>query len=146
MQAAKHIAFTLAASFAIVSCAKGEYATITLAYPAPAPEPESNDPSLWPKTPLSQTISKSFWRVAETNGYKCRAHVKRVEEVTCRGPKDMYITFQPSLNKPEFVAKFNWVDFDGRTPDEFKRHVSAFAASITTAVNDKNLKLVVSES
>lgn len=143
-QAAKHLAFTLAASFVVASCAKGEYATLTLSYPAPAQNP--SDDSKWPTTPMPQKISKSFWAVAEANGYKCRAHVKRVEEITCRGPRDMYVTFKPALNKPEFVAKFNWLDFDGRTPEEFKRHVQAFSASISAAVDDESLQLIVSES
>jgi hypothetical protein len=141
---AKRIAFTLAASFVLTSCAKGDYATITISYPAQAQS--SSDQWRWPDVPLRQRISKSFWKVAQSNGYKCRAHVKRVEEITCRGPKDMYVTFEPSLNKPEFVAKFNWIEFDGRTADEFKRHISRFSSSLTTTIDDKNVDLMVSQS
>lgn len=144
LQMAKNAAITLVASLALMSCAKGEYATITMSYPAPTQD--SNDQRPWPHPPLRQRISQAFWEVAATNGYKCRAHVKRVEEITCRGPQDMYVTFKPSLNQPEFVAKFNWIDFDGRTPAEFKRHVSQFASSMTTAVADKNLRVIVSDS
>ncbi|MBM0105944.1 hypothetical protein JM946_14525 [Steroidobacter sp. S1-65] len=143
-QAAKRLAFTLAASLVVASCAKGEYAILTLSYPVPAQS--SNHESKWPTKPLPEKISKSFWAVAEASGYKCRAHVKRVEEITCRGPRDMYVTFKPALNKPEFVAKFNWLDFNGRTPEEFKRHVQAFSSSITTAVDDESVQLVISES
>lgn len=139
----KTTAITLVACLALVSCAKGEYATITMSYPAQTEDASDRGP--WPTLPLRQRISKAFWEVAEKNGYECRAHVKRVEEITCRGPQDLHVTFKPSLNQPEFVAKFNWVDIDGRTPEEFERHISQFASSMTTAVADENLRLVVSD-
>ena len=134
-------AIALAATFAIASCARGDYATVSISFPAQ--EPSASD--RWPRPDLSlrQKVSKSFWKVAEANGYKCRAHVKRVEEITCRGPKDLRVTFKPTLNRPEFVATFNWIELGDRTYDEFRSHVEKFSASMMSTVNDKTVRLAV---
>lgn len=139
----RHIAVTLTATFGITSCAQGDYATISVTYPAK--EPSASDQ--WPRADISlrQRVSKAFWEAAETNGYKCRAHVKRVEEITCRGPKDMHVTFKPTLNKPEFVATFNWVELGDRTSDEFRSHIEKFSTSIASAVNDSTVQLAITQ-
>jgi len=139
----KQIAITQAAIFCVASCAQGDYATIRLTYPAQPPS--ASDP--WPRadTSLRQKLSKSLWKAAEANGYKCRAHVKRVEQITCRGPKDMHVTFKPTLNKPEFVVTFNWVELGDRTRDEFRRHIEEFSASISSAVNDETVRLDITQ-
>jgi len=140
----KYLAIALAATFAVTSCAQSDYATINISYPNQAPGAGDQ----WPRadSSLRQKISKSFGQVAEANGYKCRAHVKRVEEITCRGPKDMHVTFKPTLNSPEFVATFNWIELGDRTPDEFKGHIEKFSAAMTNAVNDKTVRLAVIQS
>lgn len=139
--ALKYVAIALAATFAIASCAQGDYATVSISYPAQ--EPSASDQ--WPRPDISlrQRVSKSFWKVAEANGYKCRAHVKRVEEITCRGPKDMHVTFKPTLNRPEFVATFNWIELGDRTHDEFTSYVEKFSASMMSTVNDKTVRLAI---
>lgn len=136
-----HRAAVWAVMSALGACTGGDYATVRISYPAKA------QVNSWQIGPSSrQRIIHSFWKVAEANGYKCRAHAKRVEEITCRGPKDMHITFKPALSGPEFVATFNWLELGDRTPDEFKRHVSGFTASMTRAVNDGNVRVTVTAS
>jgi len=139
----KHISITLTATFGIASCAQGDYATISVTYPAQAPSASDQ----WPRAdiPLRQRVSKSFWKAAEANGYKCRPHVKRVEEITCRGPKDVHVTFKPTLNKPEFVVTFNWVELGDRTSDEFRSLIEKFSASMLSAVNDKTVRLAITQ-
>jgi hypothetical protein len=77
-----------------------------------------------------QRVLRAFKTYTEANGYKCQEHIKRMEEITCRGPKDMHVTFEPELNEPVFVARFNWVRTGDRTHEEFERHVAAFARAI----------------
>lgn len=139
----KHLAIAVAASLGIASCARGDYASISITYPAQ--KPAVGDP--WPRADIavSQRISQSFLKAAEGQGYKCRAHVKRVEEITCRGPKDMYVTFKPTLNQPEFVAAFNWVELGDRTHDEFRAHIERFCASMISAVDDKTVRVAIAQ-
>jgi hypothetical protein len=66
--------------------------------------------------------------------------VKRVEELTCRGPKGMNMTFKPELNRPAFVARFNWVESGDRTRGEFTRHINEFADSMASAVADAEVR------
>jgi hypothetical protein len=51
----------------------------------------------------------------------------------------MHVTFKPDLNKPAFVAVFNWVAWHGRTHAEFTRHVNEFADSMKQAVKDAEI-------
>lgn len=89
-------------------------------------------------------VLEAFNAFAERNGYKCRTHPKRVEEIKCRGPKDLHLEFQPELNKAEFVAEFTWVDSSGRTHQEFMRHVSQFQSELSAAVGETNVSLASS--
>jgi hypothetical protein len=86
-------------------------------------------------------VEDAFTAFSERNGYKCRPHVKRVEEIKCRGPRDLHLNFQPSMNKAEFVAKFTWVDTSDRTHEEFMRHVSQFKSELGAAVGETNVRL-----
>jgi len=137
----KQIAIALTATFGITSCAQGDYAKISVTYPAQAPSAGDQ----WPRSDISlrQRVCKAFSEAAETNGYKCRAHVKRVEESTCSGPKGMYVTFKPTLNRPEFVATFNWLEVGDRTSGEFRSHIEKFSASMMSSVNDSTVRLTV---
>jgi hypothetical protein len=131
----------LAAIAALGGCARGDYTTVRITYP---PDVQGDQ---WPsKVSSRQRIFQSFWKVAEANGYKCRRHPKRVEEITCRGPRDMHITFRPTLNKPEFVATFNWLELGDRKPEEFERHIASFTSSLTRTANDSNVRLTVTAS
>jgi len=135
-------AIIVAMATILAGCVKGDYATVTISYQLP-PQQDA-----WHLTPSSrQKILKSFWKIADANGYKCHAHVKRVEEIACSGPREMNITFQPALNRPQFTAKFNWVELnDGRTHDEFTHHIQSFARSMTRTVNDESVHLAVTIS
>jgi hypothetical protein len=63
-----------------------------------------------------------------------------VEEIKCRGPKDLHLVFQPAMNKAEFVAEFTWVDSSDRTHREFMRHVAQFKSDLGAAVGDNNVR------
>jgi hypothetical protein len=123
---------TVAVSAALCACVEGDRASITIDYQV-TPAAAS---ALSLEPPARQRIVTAFKQIAEARGYKCHAHAKRVQELTCRGPRDMHVTFKPELNRPEFVARFNWVAWHGRTHAEFARHVSEFAHSIKQEVAD----------
>jgi hypothetical protein len=130
----------MVAMAALHACARGDYATVRIAYPADVPT------DLWQtKVSSRQKIFQSFWKVADANGYKCRRHPKRVEEISCRGPKDMHITFKPALNKLEFVATFNWLEIGDRSPEEFQRHIASFVTSLTRTADASNVHLTITD-
>jgi hypothetical protein len=86
-------------------------------------------------------VEDAFKAFSERNGYKCRPHVKRVEEIKCRGPRDLHLVFQPAMNKAEFVAEFTWVDSSQRTHQEFMRHVAQFKTDLAAVVGDNNVRV-----
>jgi hypothetical protein len=120
----------------LCGCMGGDYATVTISYRL---EGQAFRWSLDP--PTRQKIVIAFKHYTEAHDYKCRPHAKRVEEVTCRGPKGLHMTFMPELNKPAFVAKFNWLISEDRTHDEFHEHVSSFANDIAHAVEEADVRL-----
>jgi hypothetical protein len=118
----------------MTACGSYDRASVTIAYGQVSQADE------WRLTMLErQRIEDAFKKFSETNGYKCMPNIKRVEEVTCHGPKNINLTFQPSLNKSEFVAKFSWVDSAVRTHHEFADLVSAFGRSIGAVVGESNV-------
>jgi hypothetical protein len=123
----------VAASAALGSCAENDRASVTIEYREP-----SGIPSLEP--PTRQRIIAAFKAYASAKGYQCRPHPKRLEELTCRGPRDMHITFKPDLNRRSFVAQFNWLEVHGRTREEFQRHVGDFSSSMARAVKDADVR------
>ncbi len=120
----------------LCACARGDFATLTIRYHGRAQSDEWNV-----EPPAKQRIGTALRRTAETQGYKCNEHGKRTEEITCAGPKRMNVTFQPELNRSEFTVRFNWVEWHGRTRDEFEQHVQDFAAAMTRAVPDAQVLL-----
>jgi hypothetical protein len=120
-------------------CTRGDFATVTIEYHRPAPGALTLEP------PEKQRVTAAFTRVAKEMSYQCRPHVKRIEEVRCRGPKKMNITFQPELNRPLYVAKFNWLESDYRTRAEFDRHVAGFVQSLRLAIADPDIKISTSK-
>jgi hypothetical protein len=120
------------------ACAKGDYATVTIGYQSRSQSSEWNlEPS------AKQRVGAAFKRTAEAQGYKCNERGKRLDEITCAGPKRMNVVFQPELNRPEFTAHFNWVEWHGRTREEFDGHIRKFAAAMTSAVPEA--RVVVSD-
>jgi hypothetical protein len=113
-----------------------EQATVTISY---APASGANE--LGPLTNDRKRVEEVFINVSERQGYKCRAHVKREEELTCRGPNDLHLVFQPSLNKQEFVAKFSWADVGGRTHEKFMQHVSGFKNGFSAIFGEDHVRL-----
>ena len=79
----------------------------------------------------------------EKSGYECGHGFKHSDSLTCRGPKDLHLVFQPTLNKPEFVASFSWADISGRSHEEFVRLVSEFQSQMSAAVGESNVKIKV---
>ena len=121
----------------LCACARGDFATVTIRYHGRAQSDEWNV-----EAPARQRIGAALKRTAETQGYKCNGRGKRPEEITCTGPKRMNVTFQPELNRAEFTVRFNWVEWHGRTRDEFEQHVKTFAAEMTRAVPDAQVTVV----
>ena len=119
------------------ACARGDFATLTIRYHGRSEADQWNV-----EPPARQRIGAALKRAAETQGYKCNGHGKRTEEVSCVGPKRMNVTFQPELNRPEFTVRFNWVEWHGRTRDEFEQHVRTFAAAMTRAVPDAEVQVI----
>jgi hypothetical protein len=113
-----------------------EQASVTISY---GPTPESQEYRLVGDE--RKRVEAAFRQFSERNGYKCRPHIKRVEEITCRGPRDLHLVFQPSPNKPQFVAKFSWADISGRTHEEFMNHVTRFEKELSSAIGEDNVRL-----
>lgn len=88
-----------------------------------------------------QHIEEAFQRFSKNHGYKCHSNIKRVEQITCRGPDGLHLTFQPSLNRPEFVAHFSWANVAGRTHDEFLSHVATFQTELSSEVGKDRVRL-----
>lgn len=117
-------------------CGTWEHASVHVVYGA------ESAPQEWRiEASTRKRVEDTFKAFSERNGYKCRSHPKRVEEIKCRGPKDLHLVFQPAMNKAEFVAKFTWVDSSDRTHEEFMRHVSRFKSELGAAVGEANVRL-----
>ena len=129
------IAFVLLAA-TLHGCAKWEHASVHVVY---GQQSGSDEWRLDAST--RKRVEDAFTAFSERNGYKCRPHVKRVEEIKCRGPMDLHLTFQPTMNKAEFVAKFTWVDTSDRTHEEFMRHVIRFKSELGATVGENNVRL-----
>lgn len=130
------IASAVLLALALHGCGTWEHASVHVVY-----GPDSG-PEEWRLEASSRKrVEDAFKAFSERNGYKCRAHVKRVEEIMCRGPRDLHLTFQPTMNKAEFVAEFTWVDTSDRTREEFMRHVTQFKSDLGAAVGKTNVRL-----
>lgn len=132
----RNLASALILAATMQSCGSWEHASVRVVYGV------DSGPAQWRLEASSRKrVEDAFKAFAERNGYKCRPHVKRVEEIQCRGPKDLHLVFQPAMNKAEFVAKFTWVDTSDRTHREFMRHVAQFKSELSAAVGDTNVRL-----
>ena len=121
---------------AVQGCGSWEHASVSVVYGAPAGTDEWRlDAS------TRKRVTDAFTAFSERNGYRCRPHPKRVEEIKCRGPKDLHVKFQPTMNKAEFVAEFTWVDTSDRTHAEFMSHVSKFQSELGEVVGEANVRL-----
>jgi hypothetical protein len=130
------IAAALLLALTLQGCGTWEHASVHVVYG------QQSGPDEWRLDASNRKrVEEAFKAFSERNGYKCRPHIKRVEEIKCRGPKDLHLVFQPTMNKAEFVAKFTWVDTSDRTHREFMRHVSQFRAELGAAVGESNVRL-----
>jgi hypothetical protein len=123
-------------TLSLAGCDVWEKASITISYVSVAGSEEYRLNS-----GTRKRTEEVFRQISERNGYKCHAHVKRVEEISCRGPRDLHLVFQPTLNKPQFVAEFSWVDLSGRTHAEFMGHVEKFRSQLSSALGEDNVRL-----
>lgn len=123
----------LAATFQ--GCGAWEHASVHVVYG------QHSGPDEWRLDALNRKrVEDAFKAFSEGNGYECRPHIKRVEEIKCRGPKGLHLMFQPTMNKAEFVAKFTWVDTADRTHQEFMRHVAQFKNDLGAVVGETNVR------
>lgn len=125
----------IASALLLYGCGSWEHASVSVAY-GTASESEQ-----WRLNAASRKrVENAFAAFSQRHGYNCRPHIKRVEEIKCRGPKNLHLMFQPAMGKPEFVAEFTWVDSADRTHEEFMRHVSTFKAELAAVVGESNVK------
>jgi hypothetical protein len=122
----------------LVGCAQRDSVTVTLEYQRHA---QRGVLTLEPSQ--KERVNAAFKRVAEEKDYKCRPHVKRVEEITCEGPRKMNIRFQPDLSRPRYSATFTWLEVDDRTRAEFDGHVAGFVQSMRLAIADPDVAISV---
>ena len=120
----------------LAGCAKGDFATVSIEY-----HRIGRPDAFSLETSERQRIVAAFTRVAAAEHYKCHAHAKRVEEISCFGPKKMNITFQPELNRMAYTARFNWLELNDRTRGEFENHVATFAQAMRDAVADSDIRI-----
>jgi hypothetical protein len=117
-------------------CGTWEHASVHVVYG------QQSGPDEWRlEASNRKRVEDAFKAFSEWNGYECRPHIKRVEEIKCRGPKGMHLVFQPTMNKAEFVAEFTWVDTSDRTHAEFMRHVAQFKSDLGATVGEGNVRL-----
>lgn len=134
-----NLAPALLFALAMQGCGSWEHASVRVVYGAESVREE------WRlEASTRKRVQDAFNAFSQRNGYKCRPHPKRVEEIKCRGPKDLHLEFQPALNKAEFVAEFTWVDSSDRTHQEFMRHVSQFKSELSATVGESNVRLASS--
>lgn len=84
-------------------------------------------------------VEQTLAAFSKESGFTCRPHIKRVEELTCRGPRDLHMTFRPVHNRAEFIAEFTWLDTGGRTPEEFADLVQRFSSAMAMTVGAENV-------
>lgn len=131
-----YFAAALLLALMLHGCGAWEHASVHVVYGAESAQDE------WRLDASNRKrVEDAFKSFSERNGYQCRAHVKRVEEIKCRGPKDLHLVFQPTMNKAEFVAEFTWVDSSDRTHQEFMRHVAQFKSDLGAAVGENNVRI-----
>jgi hypothetical protein len=131
-----YFAAALLLTLMLLGCGAWEHASVHVVYGA------ESGPDEWRLDASNRKrVEDAFKSFSERNGYQCRAHVKRVEEIKCRGPKDLHLLFQPAMNKAEFVAEFTWVDSSDRTHQEFMRHVAQFKSDLAAAVGENNVRI-----
>jgi hypothetical protein len=122
-------------SFALSGCSDVlEHARVTISY-----DPGPDQIALVGTN--RKRVEDEFRSFSERNGYKCEPQMKRTEEIACRGPNDLRLTFQPSLNKHEFVAEFSWADVGGRTHEEFMSYVLNFKNAFSSIFGDDHVHL-----
>jgi hypothetical protein len=122
----------------LAGCAKGDFATVVIEYKA-----SSYASTLLLEPPQKQRVAQAFTEAAKEQGYSCRPHIKRLEEIRCTGPKKMNIQFQPDLNRPRYVATLNWLEVGDRSRSEFERHVAEFVQSMRVAISDSSIEISV---
>jgi hypothetical protein len=131
-------ALTASLLAAIAGCAKDDFATVTIEY-----QPSARRGELSLEPPQKQRVAAAFTQVAKEYGYRCRPHIKRVEEIQCTGPKKMNIRFHPDLNRPRYIATLNWLEVGDRSATEFNGHVAAFVESMRVAIADPSIGVSV---
>jgi hypothetical protein len=129
---------TAAAALCLTGCGTTEHTSVTVAYLSDS-GPNSAVRNWHFSGPSKKQVETAFQSFSEKYGYRCRAHRKRVDEITCRGPKDLHLTFMPSLNRAEFVADFSWLDSSNRSHKEFVHHVADFKKTLAAAVGSENV-------
>jgi hypothetical protein len=127
---------TMVLGLLLSACNSSEQASVEITY-----ETGIQANSLYSSSMGRQNVETAFKLFSKRNGYKCQANFKRVEEIDCRGPKDIFLRFVPTLNKPEFVATFGWVESGDRTHSEFERLVSEFGAEMSRVVGSQNVRV-----
>lgn len=131
---------TIASSLLVLlsSCTKDDFATVTIEYPRSARQGQ-----LSLERSHKQRVSEAFNSVAREQGYECRPHRKRLDEIRCKGPKEMNILFQPDLNQPRYIATLNWLEVGDRSREEFDAHVAEFVQSMDGAIADPAVVITV---
>ena len=131
------VVLAIAGLIVLPGCGPMESAAVSVSYEVQLMSGELRFPAMTRKG-----VESAFGRFAEQYGYKCRPDFKYPQDTTCRGPKDLHLEFQPSLNKSEFLATFSWVGSSDRTHEEFVRLVTEFKTYMGTVVGDRNVQLV----
>jgi len=116
-------------------CGAWEHASVSVTYGSASESEE------WRLNAASRKrVEDAFEAFSQRHGYNCRPHIKRVEEIKCRGPKGLHLMFQPAMDKPQFVAGFTWVNSADRSHEEFMRHVSTFKTELAAVVGESNVR------
>jgi hypothetical protein len=137
----KHFARTVVATLILTLCCGGcsdiwEQATVEISYASPL---EADKYVL--QSFNRMRVEEVFRRFTKQHGYTCKAHIKRVEEIRCRGPRDLYLVFRPAPNKPEYIARFSWADVGHRTHAEFTSHVLRFEREFVSVVGAPQVRI-----
>jgi len=89
--------------------------------------------------PSQAAVFTVLERFSAVHDAQCRAHIRRLEEWSCRGgTEEIYITVEPAAGEAYIVAEFTLIvrGWGSGTSDVFDAYVRAFATFMQSELGD----------
>lgn len=114
----------LVAAVVLCGCGGTNHSTVTIEYKLP----DSN--SKLQNSLVQKNVRLAFDEFTTVHGYKCRPHIKRVEEITCRGKDGAFVEFEPVLGRPSSVASLTLVSSAPEARSRFQEEVRGLSEAM----------------